>query len=282
MYHLKKVLPKTLDAARMARIVLSAMQVQPKLYDCTPESVLLSVMRAASYGLEPDGGPLGHGYLVPFWSSKNKRMECQFIPGYRGLVKMARNSGEVADVSGEVVREGDHFDYELGLTPRLEHKRNDACDQLLPLQYAYAVARFRDGEKKFVVMNRAEVEAIKARSQSKDRGGNLVGPWVTDEAEMWKKTAIRRLAKNLPLAVEAQDAIRTLDDDLDLAGTVAATAATLPTIDIPQALMAPAESQDESDGTDEPNAEKPTHNAPTSLLGDEPDDVAAAYYAEGN
>lgn len=205
------VLPKHLTADRMVRVVLSAIQSSPKLLECEPGTVVLSVLRAAAYGLEPDGGPLGQGYLVPFWSGKNKRLECQFIAGYRGLCKLARNSGEVGDIWAEVVYEADEFTYELGLDPKMNHVRNDAAADPGPLKYVYAVARFKDGNKRFVVMNKAEIEKIKATSASKDKNGNLVGPWVDWESEQWKKTAVRRICKMLPLSVEQQSQVSSDD-----------------------------------------------------------------------
>lgn len=220
---LAAALPRHLSAGKLIRCVLGAFQRTPKLLECTPESILYAIMQSAAYGLEPDGGPLGHGYLVPFWNGKTKRTECQFIPGYRGLVKLARNSGEVADVWAEVVFEADRrapgeFSYELGLHPKLTHKRNDAATERGELLYAYAVARFRDGERKFVVLNRAEVEAIKAKSSSKNRDGEVVGPWIEHTGEMWKKTAVRRLAKMLPLSVDDERRISAEDDELPAAG----------------------------------------------------------------
>lgn len=201
------VLPRHVSADRMVRVVLSAMQSNPGLLECDPGSVVLSVLRAAAYGLEPDGGPLGQGYLVPFWSGKNRRKECQFIAGYRGLCKLARNSGEVADIWAEVVYEADRFTYELGLNPTLNHVRDDDGKDPGALKYVYAVARFKDGNKRFIVMNKAEIEKIKAVSASKDKNGNLVGPWVDWESEQWKKTAVRRICKMLPLSVEDQSKV---------------------------------------------------------------------------
>lgn len=230
---LSQTLPRHVSPARIIRVTLSAFQQRPKILECSPESVMLSLLRSAAMGLEPDGGPLGQGYLVPFWSGKNKRYECQFIPGYRGLVKLARNSGEIADVWAEVVYESDEFDYELGLEQKLRHKRNDAADDPGPLKFAYAVARFRDGEKKFVVMNRREVEKVKASSSSKNEQGEVVGPWREWEEEMWKKTAVRRLCKLLPLSVEVAQQIGAEDSDAPIPAV---------TIDVPQIAGEPAES----------------------------------------
>jgi recombination protein RecT len=255
---LRAALPRHLRPEKIIRVVLAAMQNNPKILECEPNSVVLSIMRAASMGLEPDGGPLGHGYLVPFWNGKARRLDCQFIPGYRGLCKLARNSGEVADVWAEVVYEADQFDYELGLEQKLVHKRNDDAEDPGELQYAYAVARFRDGEKKFVVMNRREVLRIKQMTSSKTKEGKIIGPWADHEPEQWKKTAIRRLAKYLPLSPEAATYVMAEDD-----APITIPAMSLPQIEAPKTRtgewteLSPeaAESiKDELEDQDEPEA----------------------------
>jgi recombination protein RecT len=228
---LTAALPKHLKVEHFIRVALAAMQRSPKLFECSPESVLLSLMRAAAMGLEPDGGVLGHGYLVPYWNSKTRKYDCQFIPGYRGLIRLAHNSGDVADVWAEVAYEKDLFSYELGLEPKLQHKRNDVVDDPGPLRYAYAVARFRDGERKFVVLNKRDIDRIKSASASRDKSGKIVGPWLDWESEMWKKSAVRRLCKMLPLSVEVQREIETLDPDA-VALTQQAVAA-IPSVDVP-------------------------------------------------
>ena len=172
-------------------------------------SIARAVVEAAQAGLEPTGS-LGGAYLVPFFNGKTGRKEAQLIIGYTGLVKLARRSGEVAKVEARVVRQADEFDYGYGLDPYLIHRPalGLADDAANPMTHAYAVVHFRTGEKQFDVMSAAEILAIKARSKSKDRNGNLTGPWVTDEAEMWKKTVLRRASKLMPLTIEAQ---RVLD-----------------------------------------------------------------------
>lgn len=232
---LRAALPKHIKLDSFVRVTLAAMQTSPKIFECSQESILLSLMRAASYGLVPDGGALGHGYLVPFWNGKAKRNDCQFVPGYRGLIKLARNSGEVADVWAEVVYEADmqppgKFRYELGLEQTLEHKRNDDAEDAGQLLYAYAVARFKDGEKRFVVMNRREVLAIKAKTASRTKEGDVFGPWNDHEAEMWKKTAVRRLSKMLPLSPEVAAAMNQDEESeaIDAFSSVSVTVPQLP------------------------------------------------------
>ena len=120
-------------------------------------------------------------------------------------MKLARRSGEIATIQAEVVREGDTFHWRLGMDAALEHQPK--ADASAPMTHAWALAKFKDGSYQFTVMRATEIEGIRLRSKSKDDG-----PWKTDTAEMWKKTAIRRLCKMLPLTVEIEQAIHNSDE----------------------------------------------------------------------
>lgn len=256
---LRSAMPKHLNPGKLVRVVLGSFQKNPKLLECNPESILYSIMQSAALGLEPDGGVLGQGYLVPFWNGKAQRMECQFIPGFRGLIKLARQSGEVADIDAQVVYEKDHFEYELGLNQRLVHKRNDEVADPGKLKYAYAVARFRDGDRKFTVLNEREVMAIRSKSASKTKDGKIVGPWVEHEAEMWKKTAVRRLCKMLPLSVDVARQIAAENEEtgqIELPDMI-----TMPEGTTTPAIAGPV------DGVDEPAGEEASQEA-TQPAGD--------------
>src|SRR5690554_1158312 len=193
-----RALPKHMDPDRLARIATTVLRQTPQLGQCTPESFLGALMTCAQLGLEP--GPLGHAYLVPFKNNKTGMFEVTFIPGYRGLVELARRSGQVQSVQARIVRDGDEFDYEFGLEPKLRHRPTADVDK--PVTHAYAVLRLKDGGADFDVMTVAEVDAIRKRSRAATNG-----PWVTDYAEMAKKTVLRRLAKRMPMAVEMAQAV---------------------------------------------------------------------------
>lgn len=197
---LASVLPKHLTPDRLMRIALAAMSRSPKLMDCTPQSVLLSVMHAAQLGLEA-GGPLGHAYLVPY-RNKNGTMECQLIPGYRGLIELARRSGQIANIEAHVVRAGDRFRCAFGLSPVLEHEPDWGAESPGDLRCVYSVAHLKDGGTQVEVMTKAEVESIRKRSKASDSG-----PWMTDYDEMARKTVVRRLAKYLPMSTEMAQAL---------------------------------------------------------------------------
>lgn len=200
---LQEVATKTITPERMVRLVCAAASRQPELAECDPISILRSMVQAAEHGLEVCSGA-NEAYLVPFFNSKTKKKEAQYIPGYQGLAKLAIESGKVRNIEARVVRAKDAFDYELGLTPTIKHKPSMDEDPGKVVA-VYAIAFLPDGGHQFDVMSRAEVEAIQARSKAAG-----FGPWKTDWNEMAKKTVVRRLYKYLPkltqmaAALEAQ------------------------------------------------------------------------------
>jgi recombination protein RecT len=208
---LKVALPRHMTAERMARIATTEMRKVPKLAECDPMSFLGAVIQCAQLGLEP-GNALGHAYILPF--EKRKKIgntwqtvstEAQVIIGYRGMIDLARRSGQIVSIEARAVYEGDEFDCSLGLESKLTHTpdwQNPNRSMPDKLRFVYAVAKLKDGGIQFDVMSRAEVDGIRARSKSADNG-----PWVTDYAAMALKTVVRRLFKFLPVSIEMQQAV---------------------------------------------------------------------------
>jgi len=189
---MEMALPRHVSPDRMLRVVLTTIQRTPKLLECSPKSVIGAVMEAAQLGLMPDG-ILGHAYLVPF------KGVCQLIPGYKGLIDLARRSGHVESLQARCVFNGDEFEFAYGLKPHLTHK---PCDDPGELTHVYAIAVLTGGEISFEVMTRAAVDKIRKRSKASTQG-----PWVTDYDEMARKTVTRKLVKYLPLSVEINQAV---------------------------------------------------------------------------
>lgn len=219
---LAAVVPKHMSADRLIKIALACVSRDKtgKLAQCTPESVLLAVMHAGELGLEI-GGSLGEAYLVPFKKSwkddKNQwhaQLEAQCIIGYRGFVNLARRSGEIQNVSAHVVRKNDKFNVVFGLDERIEHTpilEGDPGE----LVAVYAICRYKDGGYQVELMTRPDVIAVRDRPKPWSKGKPAPpedGPWITDEAEMWRKTAVRRLAKYLPLSPELRRQLEKEDE----------------------------------------------------------------------
>jgi len=202
---IKAALPRHMTPERLARIVTTEIRKVPKLAECTPVSFFGAVIQCAQLGLEP-GNALGHAYLLPYGK------DVQLIIGYRGMIDLARRSGQIVSIDARAVYEGDKFECTLGLDPHIDHVpdwNNPNRTKADKLQFVYAVAKLKDGGIQFDVMSRAEIEGIRARSKA----GNG-GPWKTDYTAMALKSVVRRLFKFLPVSIEMQTAVG-LDERAD-------------------------------------------------------------------
>lgn len=203
---IEAVMPKHMSSERLYQLTISAINHEPKLAQCDITTLLSCVMKCSSLGLEPsavDG--LGRAYILPFNNRKRRIMEATFILGYKGMLELARRSGQIKDISARAVYEGDYFEFEFGLDEKLAHrpahKKREAGEKPT---HVYMIAHFTDGGHYMDVMTFEEIEAIRARSKAKD-----YGPWATDYEAMAKKTVIRRAFPYLPVSIEAQEAAST-------------------------------------------------------------------------
>lgn len=194
-------LPKHMTADRLARIALTEIRKVPALARCDQTSFLGAIMQCAQLGLEP-GGALGHAYLLPFENRKKQITEVQFIVGYRGMIDLARRSGQILSLEARAVYAADKFHVSLGLHPDLTHEPAWDAEDRGALRFVYAVAKLKDGGTQFEVMSRVEIEKIRAQSKA-----SQAGPWVSHFDEMAKKTVIRRLFKYLPVSIEIARAV---------------------------------------------------------------------------
>lgn len=202
-------MPKSMTPDRLTRIVMTECRKTPALLKCAPESFYGAVLQCAALGLEP-GSALGHCYLLPFGNGKdrNGRPNAQLIIGYRGMIDLARRSGQIISLQAWTVHAQDTFNYQLGLEPDIQHVPASTADRG-PVTHVYAVAKLKGGGVQFEVMSRAEIEKVRSTSKA----GNS-GPWASHWEEMAKKTVIRRLFKYLPVSIEAVRAVE-IDEKTD-------------------------------------------------------------------
>lgn len=211
-------LPKHMTADRLARIALTEVRKTPELAECDQSTFLGAIMQCAQLGLEP-GAAMGHAYLLPFKNHSTNRKEVQFIVGYRGMIDLARRSGQILSIEARVVYTADKFHVSLGLNPDLIHEPDWDAPDRGALRFVYAVAKLKDGGTQFEVMSRAEVERVRNESNgwksAKRYGKTEKTPWVAHFEEMAKKTVIRRLFKYLPVSIELATAVNQ-DERADL------------------------------------------------------------------
>lgn len=201
-----EILPKHISPERVLRFAMLAVNKQPKLLLCTGESIVQSIMQAASLGLD-FGGILGEAYLIPY------KTECKLMPGYRGYINLARNSGEIRSISADVIYSHDQLVYQKGTEPLLIHKPDiDAVREDKDIRAAYMVAELMDGGHHVELLTRQEIEKAKSCSRG---AGDSDSPWRKWYSEMAKKTAIRRGCKFLALSSEKIRKLMEIDSESD-------------------------------------------------------------------
>lgn len=202
-----EILPQHMSPERLMKVAMHAIRTTPTLQECNTASLIGAVVQCSQLGLEPNT-VLGHAYLVPFWNGRKHQKEVQLITGYKGLIDLARRSGQIETIYAHEVCQGDEFDLSLGTEPGITHR--PALSRRGEIIGFYAVARMKDGGHQFEFMPREEVDTIRDSSQGyknairKDKDH----PWISQYAQMGRKTAIRRLANYLPLSIEFATAAR--------------------------------------------------------------------------
>lgn len=219
---------KYLTADRLTRITINAISRVPKLAQATPRSVLGAIMMSCATGLEPNTVQ-GHAYLIPRDTRKpgpdGKWMtvtECQFMPGYRGFIVMAKRNPDLIKMHASVVCENDLFEFYDGSEMFLKFAPSLGPDgRGNPIAaYCMTTERREHGEAHAAtVLPWEEIEKIRAMSetwkflaaQAQNADDNTkdgkkaiqkfeATPWVLWEGEMSMKSAVRRHVKQLDLS----------------------------------------------------------------------------------
>lgn len=182
----------------------------PQLAQCSNESKLSALFRAAQLGLMPDGRKFA---LVP--RRIKGTMTCCPEIMYAGLLDLVRRSGQLTTAKADVVyqheAEGGFFDYQEGTDPWVKHRPQRTPRVELKddnIWYAYAWVQWTDGHREAIVLPRSDVDRARA-SSSADRYGS--SPWTTHFKEMAMKTAVKRLCRLLPMPDEVQQALAEED-----------------------------------------------------------------------
>jgi recombination protein RecT len=200
----RNALPAHIPYERFRRVALRAVQKNPDLLKADRASVINACIDAANDGLLPDGR---EGAMVMFGP------KAQWMPMTFGILKKIRNSGGLKSIMAHVVYEGDAFRYwvdEGG--EHVLYEASDAPDKTT-VRRVFAMAITTDGGVYIEVMDKEDIEKVRAVSKAKNNG-----PWVSWWEEMAKKTVIRRLSKRLPMSTDLDDLIRRDDALYDLNG----------------------------------------------------------------
>lgn len=195
-------LPAGIDPDRFTLGIATVVQKNKDLLNCDPSSVLLAAYEAAELGINLSPA-LQLAYLIPYGKV------AQLHLGYRGMVQKAYETGAICSFFAEVVYEHDAFERQFAPKRNLLHSPG-MPERGEPIG-AYALVEFQDGHLDFEYLTAAQIQAHKRKSRQQN---SMM--WTEFWEEAWRKTAIRVLAKRLPLVnPQMEKLVEVINTDAD-------------------------------------------------------------------
>ena len=205
---IKNALPAYLPVEKFIRTALTAINSNPKLANCTQESLLAAIMNSAQLGLEFNT-PLGEAYLIPYENKKKGITTVNFQIGYRGLLKLAYNTGQFKRITAREVRENEAFDFDYG-TGEITHKPCLTGDSGDVIGY-YAIYQTKDGGQDVFYMSKDDARNYGIKFSKSFNYSD--SPWQTNFDAMAKKSALIQVLKYAPKAIESQALVQATNFD---------------------------------------------------------------------
>ena len=223
-----KMLPAHLTFERFQAMVIMAVSQNPKLMECSPQSLLRATADAAELGLSLNPN-MRECDILPVWSPNGSVAQCR--PRAGGLMKLARQTGDIKDIYAHEVYENDVFEVEYGLDRKLIHKPSVGDRGNIVAGYVVWVSS--DGSKGFEVVDQKRIDRAKSASEGYKafKAGKIKStPWATDEGEMVRKTAVRAGSKYMPMSSESDAFRRAMSLENEIEGEAQEVPAITPTI----------------------------------------------------
>lgn len=188
---------KLVTWAEESQFAIQAIQKNDKLAQCLPHTVQNAIVNVAAVGLTLNPA-LGYAYLVPEGVKQNGggfKQECMLRVSFKGLMKIATDSGSIKWCKAEVVKANDTFTY-CGPCDMPKHEMNPFGDRGATVG-AYCVAKTHDGDYLVDIMGADEIQKIRNAAKTKY-------VWDAWPDEMTKKAIIKRASKQWPHTDQAE------------------------------------------------------------------------------
>ncbi len=195
--YINEVMPQFNQIAERDKLVLwksesqFAMQAIAKntgLQKCSVQSVQNAVINVASVGLTLNPAD-GYAYLVPEYNKQTNQNECQLRISFKGLIKVATDSGGISWVKAEIVKEEDAFTFK-GVSELPQHDMQPFSNRGDTVG-VYCVAKTTDGDYLVDIINVEELAKIQSCAKTQK-------VWEKWPDEMAKKAVIKRASKQWP------------------------------------------------------------------------------------
>ena len=181
------------DGQRFISAIVSAVNTNPTLQECTNQSILSGALLGESLKLSPSP-QLGHYYLVPF-NDKNKGKVAQFQLGYKGYIQLAIRSGQYKKLNVMAIKEGEleYFDpLNEDIKINLMVEDWNAREQAETVGY-YAFFELTNGFRKAIYWSKEQMEAHAMKYSKGYQAKKGYTFWEKDFDGMAYKTMLRQL-----------------------------------------------------------------------------------------
>lgn len=195
------------DGTKFISAVVSAVNNNPALQECTNQSILSAALLGQSLNLSPSP-QLGQYYMVPF-NDKNKGKVAQFQLGYKGYIQLAIRSGQYKKLNVLAIKEGELIRFDP-LNEEIEVKLiedEEAREQASTIGY-YAMFEYTNGFRKAMYWSKKKMEAHALKYSKGYQAKKGYTFWEKDFDAMAYKTMLRQLISKWGImSIELQSAI---------------------------------------------------------------------------
>ena len=195
------------DGTKFISAVVSAVNNNPALQECTNQSILSAALLGESLKLSPSP-QLGQYYMVPF-NDKDRGKVAQFQLGYKGYIQLAIRSGQYKKLNVLAIKEGELIRFDP-LNEEIEVKLiadEEEREQAATIGY-YAMFEYTNGFRKAIYWSKKKMEAHALKYSKGYQAKKGYTFWEKDFDGMAYKTMLRQLISKWGImSIEMQTAI---------------------------------------------------------------------------
>jgi recombination protein RecT len=178
------------DGQRFISAIVSAVNTNPALQECTNQSILSGALLGESLKLSPSP-QLGQYFLVPY-NDRERGKVAQFQLGYKGYIQLAIRSGQYKKLNVLAIKEGELVKYDpLNEEIVVNLIEDEEARENAPTVGYYASFEYTNGFRKSLYWSKKRMESH-ARKYSKGyAAGKGYTFWEKDFDAMAGKTMLQ-------------------------------------------------------------------------------------------
>lgn len=195
---------------RFIASIVSAVQVNSDLQECTNQSILSAALLGESLKLSPSP-QLGQYYMVPFKNNKKGCKEAQFQLGYKGYIQLAIRSGQYKKLNVLAIKDGELLRFDP-LNEEIEVNLIDdeeVREEAKTIGY-YAMFEYTNGFRKAMYWSKKKMEAHALKYSKGYAAKKGYAFWEKDFDGMAYKTMLRQLISKWGImSIDMQNAMES-------------------------------------------------------------------------